>query len=321
MNEVSLSRLAVVVASGSRVESNLLHLLEAAIKSELPASRLKLGVALGAAAVLRDTVVWNALVVDAARAGASDTVDAALTAAAEYAADVALIRPSMTRTRGSFNTIRLTLREAFQRDRGQPIEDSALSRCAKVARLIHALCIVRVAQRESAFRPIGKGGDDRAPNASRKPALTGLAAATAPIADAPPRFESRPSLARIQPESASSIMLRALVVSPDGATRRAITRLLAPFEVVDVEGASATIGLLTAYRAFDVVFLDAAVDETAAASLARTIRATWPAIGERIFFIRRDVAVPIDRPETRIPVTRADLVEATNSLRRRTSGR
>lgn len=319
MSDGNLSRLAVVIASGSRVETNLLHLLEEALKSELPTSRLKFGVALGAAALLRDGIVWDALVADAQRAGVGDAQDAALTAAAEYAADLSLIPQADDDYARLVGTIRLSLMHAFQKERTAPA-DVTLARCAKVARLVHALCIVRVTQKEQGFRSaLAEAKHSSLP--PRRSTLPSLKAVTAERpsergSDRPPVSEPVPSLARI-PSSASPLGLRVLVISPDGSTRRAITRLLSPFEVVDVDGAAATIGLLKSYRAFDVLLLDGSRDEAAAEKLANTIQETWPTVGERIFFIRQHMAVPIADREARINLVRTDLVDAVNRLRRK----
>jgi CheY-like chemotaxis protein len=316
MSDGNLSRLAVVIASGSRVETNLLHLLEEALKSELPVSRLKFGVALGAAALLRDSVVWDALVADATRAGASDVTDAALTAAAEIAADMPIVSGTDDSQRALVETIRAALTQAFHKERAPQNEDAGVGRCAKVARLVHALCIVRVAQKEHGFRPTLSRESDRAPALKRRSTLPSMQAVAAPTSERAPLSEPVPSLARI-PDSTSHIGLRVLVISPDGSTRRAITRLLSPFEVVDVDSAAATLGLLKSYRAFDVVLLDGSMDEAAGASLARTISDSWPMVGERIFFIRQHVAVPLTDPEARVALSRVDLVDAVNRLRRK----
>ncbi len=313
MSDGNLSRLAVVIASGSRVESNLLHLLEEALKSELATSRLKYGVALGAAALLRDSVVWDALAADAQRAGAGEALDPALTAAAEYAADLSLVPNSDDENARLVETIRLSLMHAFQKERSAPA-DVTLARCAKVARLVHALCIVRVTQKEQSFRTTLADSDSRPPRRSTLPSLKAVKPER--TSDHPPISEPVPSLARI-PQGTSPIGLRVLVISPDGSTRRAITRLLSPFEVVDVDGAAATIGLLKSYRAFDVLLLDGSRDEAAAEKLARTIQETWPTVGERIFYIRRHEAVPVAEPDVRINLVRSDLVEAVNRLRRK----
>ena len=319
MREGNLSRLGTVVASGTRVEMDLLRLLEEAIASELPPSRLKFGVALGAAAWLRDQTVWDALVADACKAGVGDAADAALVAAAEFAADADIAPRGDGDFSGLVATIRLSLKHAFARDRGALTQVDGLLRCARVARLIHALSIARVAQKDQLFRSTLAGADDRAPRqVKRKSTLAGVSAP--PVSERAPISEPVPSLARI-PESDSPIMLRVLVVSPEAATRRALTRLLAPFEVVDVDGPAATIGLLTSYRAFDVVLLDESDDELAAYKLARTIRESWPTVGDRIFFVRKNFAVPISDPDARIPLVRAELVEAAAGLRRRALAR
>lgn len=323
MSDGNLSRLAVVIASGSRVETNLLHLLEEALKSELTTSRLKFGVALGTAALLRDSVVWDALATDAQRAGAGDALDPALTAAAEYAADLTLVPTTDDDDTRLVAAIRLSLAHAFQKEKDAPT-DVTLARCTKVARLVHALCIVRVAQKDKGLRGalVETGHSSRPPR--RTNTLPSMKAVTPEgesvsakrTSDRPPVSEPVPSLARI-PSSTSHIGLRVLVISPDGSTRRAITRLLSPFEVVDVDGAAATIGLLKSYRAFDVLLLDGSRDEKAAEKLASTIQETWPTVGERIFFVRQHMAVPIAEPDARINLVRSDLVDAVNRLRRK----
>jgi hypothetical protein len=317
MSEGNLSRLAVVIASGSRVESNLLHLLEEALKSELTTSRLRFGAALGAAAVLRDSVIWDALLLDAQRAGAGDVEDAALTAAAEYAADLSLTPTSDDEHARLVETIRLSLMHAFQKERNV-IADPTLARGAKVARLVHALCIVRTTQKDQPLRS-ALAETKHSSHPPRRNTLPSMKAVTpertSPGSDRPPVSEPVPSLARIS--TTSHIGLRVLVISPDGSTRSAIKRLLSPFEVVDVNDAAATIGLLKSYRAFDVLLLDGSRDEKAAEKLAATIQETWPAVGERIFYVRQHMAVPIAEPGTRVNLVRSDLVDAVARLRRK----
>jgi len=318
MSDGNLSRLAVVIASGSRVETNLLHLLEEALKSELTTSRLRFGVALGAAAVLRDSVIWDALLLDAQRAGAGDAQDAALTSAAEYAADLSLTPASNDDHARLVETIRHALTHAFQKERSA-VADPTLARCAKVARLVHALCIVRATQKDQAIRTAltDTSHSSQPPRRNTLPSMKAVTVErTSTGSDRPPVSEPVPSLARLS-SSTSPIGLRVLVISPDGSTRTAIKRLLSPFEVVDVNDAASTIGLLKSYRSFDVVLLDGSRDEKAAERLATTIQENWPSVGERIFYVRQHMAVPIAEPKTRINLVRSDLVDAVARLRRK----
>jgi CheY-like chemotaxis protein len=315
-------------------------------------TRLKVGAALAAAAVLRDTELWRSILADATEMGEADVARLALDAAMRYAyaGDTS---PADATTR----ILRLALIGSL-RSEEQAGDDPLVAECSQVIDIVHAMAIARgvelgseegerAAMARPAKRPdsnrsaaspgriqdgdFGPSPDGRGVGGLREGGITPPRTNSAP----PPQSDKRdspPVSQRAEPQHArvhssmppnegrkeKSGGPRVLLVDDDDSYSKLLQRMLSPLDVVCASNGIAALEHLASDGDFEIVLSKVELpDELSSAQMYDTIKRKWPHLAGRVIFVSSHGSAPEGQPLLRKPINRDSLLRTIGRLSKR----